>query len=83
MSGISSSRWSSSAICASRAWAKGSSPLALQTCPTGAIKFGKYEDMLAEAHKRINDNPGKYIDHVYGEHENGGTATLLHFARAV
>jgi formate dehydrogenase iron-sulfur subunit len=32
--------------------------------------------MLAEAHRLINENPGKYVDHVYGEHENGGTATL-------
>ena len=55
---------------------EGQQPACAQTCPTGAIKFGKYEDMLAEAHQRINDNPGKYIDHVYGEHENGGTATF-------
>ncbi|MFQ5434716.1 MAG: hypothetical protein ACE5FD_07550, partial [Anaerolineae bacterium] len=33
-------------------------------------------EMLAEAHRRIEENPGKYVDHVYGEHENGGTATF-------
>ena len=32
--------------------------------------------MLAEAHRRINEKPEKYVDHVYGETENGGTATL-------
>ncbi|MFN8594790.1 MAG: hypothetical protein U0559_01195 [Anaerolineae bacterium] len=26
---------------------------------------------------RIAANPGKYIDHVYGEHENGGTSYLI------
>jgi formate dehydrogenase iron-sulfur subunit len=55
---------------------EGGQPACAATCPTGAIKFGKYEDMVAEAHQRINDHPGKYVDHVYGEHENGGTATL-------
>lgn len=55
---------------------EGQQPACAQTCPTGAIKFGSYEDMLALAHKMIKDNPGKFIDHVYGEHENGGTATL-------
>lgn len=54
----------------------GEQPACAATCPTGAIKFGKYEDMLAKAHQLINDNPGKYISHVYGEEENGGTATL-------
>ncbi|MEO8612016.1 MAG: 4Fe-4S dicluster domain-containing protein [Chloroflexota bacterium] len=62
-------------MCAARL-GEGQQPACAATCPTGAIKFGKYEDMLAEAHQRINDNPGKYVDHIYGEHENGGTATL-------
>jgi formate dehydrogenase iron-sulfur subunit len=55
---------------------EGQQPACAATCPTGAIKFGKYEDMLAEAHQRISDHPGQYVDHVYGETENGGTATL-------
>ena len=32
--------------------------------------------MLAEAHKRIADRPDRYIDHVYGEKELGGTSVL-------
>lgn len=55
---------------------EGKQPACATTCPTGAIKFGKYDDMLSEAHRLINENPGKYVNHVYGEHENGGTATL-------
>lgn len=46
------------------------------TCPTGAIQFGRREDMLAAAHDRIQSEAGKYIDHVFGETENGGTSTF-------
>ncbi|HVU12705.1 MAG TPA: 4Fe-4S dicluster domain-containing protein [Phototrophicaceae bacterium] len=62
-------------MCCARV-ADGGQPACAATCPTGAIQWGKYEDMVAEAHRRINDHPGKYVDHVYGETENGGTATL-------
>ncbi len=44
-----------------------------EACPTGALTFGKREDLLKIARKRIADNPGKYIDHIYGEKEVGGT----------
>jgi formate dehydrogenase iron-sulfur subunit len=33
--------------------------------------------LLAEARQRLRDNPGKYVDHIYGEHEVGGTSVLL------
>jgi formate dehydrogenase iron-sulfur subunit len=42
-------------------------------CPTGAISFGDRDDMLAEAKRRIAENPTRYVNHVYGEHEAGGT----------
>ena len=32
--------------------------------------------MLALAHKRIADRPDKYVDHIYGEKELGGTTVL-------
>jgi hypothetical protein len=28
------------------------------------------------AHERIRNNPDKYVDHVYGEHEVGGTSWI-------
>ena len=32
--------------------------------------------MLKEAHTRISSDPDKYVDHVYGEKEAGGTSVL-------
>ncbi len=45
-------------------------------CPFGALAFGDRTAMIEEAHRRIAANPGQYIDHVYGEHELGGTDFL-------
>lgn len=47
-----------------------------EVCPVGAISFGKRKELLAIAHARLQDNPGRYIHHVYGEHELGGTNHL-------
>jgi Fe-S-cluster-containing dehydrogenase component len=47
-----------------------------ETCPVGAITYGKRKDLLAEAKKRLQDNPGKYQNHIYGEKEVGGANHL-------
>jgi len=54
----------------------GEEPACAGACPTGAIHFGRREDLLAQAHARISTNPDMYIDHVYGESEVGGTSML-------
>jgi len=56
--------------------ANGQQPGCTQVCPTGATIFGERSALLAEAHRRIKENPGKYINHVWGEHEVGGTSVL-------
>ncbi|WP_333871103.1 4Fe-4S dicluster domain-containing protein [Desulforamulus putei] len=50
-------------------------PACVDTCPTGALKFGERDELLKEAWERINSNP-KYIKHVMGEKEAGGTSWL-------
>jgi formate dehydrogenase iron-sulfur subunit len=47
------------------------------TCPTDALVFGERAELLKEAHARIAAHPGRYVDHVYGETENGGTSYLI------
>ena len=55
---------------------KGEQPACTKACPTEATIFGDRDELLAEAHHRIQANPGKYIDKVWGEHEVGGTSVL-------
>lgn len=45
-------------------------------CPTGATIFGEKDEMLALAKRRIAGAPGKYVDHVWGETEAGGTSVF-------
>ncbi len=47
-----------------------------EVCPTGAIMFGRRKDLLAEANQRLQQNPGNYLNHIYGEKEVGGTNHL-------
>jgi formate dehydrogenase iron-sulfur subunit len=47
-----------------------------KACPTGALQFGEREELLAEARRRIAAERGRYTDHIYGEHEAGGTSML-------
>jgi formate dehydrogenase iron-sulfur subunit len=47
-----------------------------EACPTGATTFGDRDELLKEARKRIQENPGQYVDHIYGEKEAGGTSVL-------
>lgn len=56
--------------------AEGGQPACADVCPVGAVIFGRREDLLAEAHRRIEAEPDRYEDHVYGEHEAGGTQCL-------
>ncbi len=58
--------------------AQGLGPRCVEACPTGALMWGPREEMLAEAHSRIEADPGKYVeDRVYGEHEVGGALQLV------
>ncbi|MDR3764810.1 MAG: 4Fe-4S dicluster domain-containing protein [Acidobacteriota bacterium] len=57
--------------------AKGQPTACAEACPTGATKFGEREDLVREAQDRIRQNPGNYIDHIYGLNEVGGTGVLM------
>ncbi len=62
-------------FCAERQ-GKGLPPACASVCPTGALQFGRRAALLEEARTRIYQNPDKYVHHVYGETEAGGTNWL-------
>jgi formate dehydrogenase iron-sulfur subunit len=54
----------------------GERPACTEACPTKATVFGRRDDLLTEAHRRIRENPALYVDKVWGEHDVGGTSVL-------
>ncbi len=55
---------------------EGKGPACCEVCPTAAVICGQRADLLAEAHKRLEEHPDRYVPRVYGEHEAGGTQVL-------
>jgi formate dehydrogenase iron-sulfur subunit len=51
-------------------------PACVKACPADCLRFGTREDILQEARNRISGHPDKYVDHIYGEKEAGGTSVL-------
>jgi Fe-S-cluster-containing dehydrogenase component len=55
---------------------EGKLPGCVEACPMEALSFGKREDMIKIARERFRKYPDRYVDHIYGEHEMGGTSWL-------
>lgn len=55
---------------------EGKQPACTEVCPRGAVIYGRYDDLLADARARLAAEPGKYVPRIYGEHELGGTQVL-------
>jgi formate dehydrogenase iron-sulfur subunit len=51
-------------------------PACVKACPADALRYGTREEMLELAHQRIAARPDRYVDHIYGEKELGGTSVL-------
>jgi Fe-S-cluster-containing dehydrogenase component len=55
---------------------KGLLPGCVEACPTEALTYGKREDLLKIGRERIAKFPERYVNHIYGENEMGGTSWL-------
>jgi formate dehydrogenase iron-sulfur subunit len=51
-------------------------PGCVGACPVEALVYGKRSDLLMIARQRMRAFPGRYLNHIYGEHEMGGTNWL-------
>lgn len=55
---------------------EGELPACVEACPQEALLFGPRRELLEEAKVRIYHKPQKYVHHIYGEYEVGGTDWL-------
>ncbi len=55
---------------------EGRDPACVEACPEGALEFGERDTLLERARERIAAEPDRYVPHVYGEKEVGGTNVL-------
>ncbi len=51
-------------------------PACVDICPQGALIFGNRKKILKIAHSRINNMPDRYMDHIFGENDSGGTSWM-------
>jgi formate dehydrogenase iron-sulfur subunit len=54
----------------------GKQPACTEACPTGATIYGDRDALIAEAKRRIEAEPSRYVDRIYGLAEAGGTSVL-------
>jgi Fe-S-cluster-containing dehydrogenase component len=62
-------------LCVDRV-ARGEEPACVANCPAGALEFGARRELLERARARIYEAPDRYVRHIYGEHEAGGTSWM-------
>jgi formate dehydrogenase iron-sulfur subunit len=55
---------------------QGQLPGCVEACPIEALTFGPRKDLIKAARERIRRYPGRYVNHIYGETEMGGTSWL-------
>ncbi|HTQ57092.1 MAG TPA: 4Fe-4S dicluster domain-containing protein [Bryobacteraceae bacterium] len=54
----------------------GGQPACTEACPAKATIFGDRAELIAEARRRIREQPGRYVPKVWGEEDAGGTSVL-------
>jgi len=60
-------------FCFDRVTKQGELPACVGVCPVEAITFGRRRDLLSLARDRLSKDPDRYVEHIFGEHEAGGT----------
>jgi Ni/Fe-hydrogenase subunit HybB-like protein/Fe-S-cluster-containing dehydrogenase component len=55
---------------------RGELPACVEACPRQAMTYGRRSELIQLAHEKIARGPARYVNHVYGEHEVGGTSWI-------
>ncbi len=63
-------------FCFERISKQGGKPGCASICPVEAITFGKRDELIKVARQRVEGDQAKYINHIYGEKEVGGTSWM-------
>ena len=56
--------------------AQQSVPACVKICPAEVMTYGRRSELLVAAREKIRAQPDVYVDHIYGEHEVGGTSWM-------
>jgi Fe-S-cluster-containing dehydrogenase component len=54
----------------------GNPPACVEVCPQEVLTFGHRNELLKIGRDRIREKPDRYVDHIFGEKEVGGTSWL-------
>jgi Fe-S-cluster-containing dehydrogenase component len=63
-------------FCFDRVTKEGKKPGCVEICPNEALTFGTRDELINLARGRMRQNPGRYDEHIYGQHEVGGTSWM-------
>jgi formate dehydrogenase iron-sulfur subunit len=55
---------------------QGQIPICVGACKHGALAFGDRDRLLQAARAKVRQQPDRYLPHVYGDQELGGTSVL-------
>jgi formate dehydrogenase iron-sulfur subunit len=55
---------------------EGKIPACVEACPHEALVFGERDELITKARNTIRANPDRYLQHIYGEKEFGGTSVM-------
>jgi len=56
---------------------EGGVPACAEACLYGGTTFGDREELLAEARRRVNEDPDIYYPHICGDEELGGSCVII------